>query len=63
MLYGKDMVQPYVVFEGKKGLRLIKQILNTKPSDPAQKEKIRNELREQETLILKARAEKAKEHN
>ena len=59
MLYGKDMVQPYVVFRGKKGLKLIKQILNTHPSDPELKEQIRRDLREQEKRILKMRAEKA----
>ena len=59
MLYGKDMVQPYVVFRGKKGLKLIKQILNTPPSDPERKEQIIRELREQEKRILKMRAEKA----
>ena len=59
MLYGKDMVQPYVVFRGKKGLKLIKQILNTPPSDPERKEQIRRDLREQEKRILKMRAEKA----
>ena len=60
MLYGKEMVQPYVVFEGKKGLKLINQILNTKPSDPVYKEKVRQGIRDQEARILKARAEKEK---
>ena len=58
MLYCKDMVRPHVVFRGKKGLKFIKQILNTPPSDPELKEQIIRELREQEKRILKMRAEK-----
>ena len=59
MLYGKDMVQPYVVFRGQKGLKLIKQILNTPPLDPDYREQVLKELREDEKRILKMRAEKA----
>ena len=59
MLYGKDMVQPYVVFRGKKGLKLIKQLMNTPPLDPEYREQVLKDLREDEKRILKMRAEKA----
>lgn len=54
----KDYERPYVVFRGKKGLKLIKQILNTPPTDPKVKEKILQGLREQEKRILQARKER-----
>ena len=53
------MVQPYVVFRGKKGLNLIKQILNTPPLDPDYREQVLKDLKEDEKRILKMRAEKA----
>lgn len=62
MIYGKDMVQPYIVFSGKRGLACVKEIMNAKPLSKDYVHDVLKQIEEEDKKILKNRLADSKEY-